>query len=987
MTRDTFARRVRLLAALVVSSWCSTLALPQTIPSGGESLVGVADIATGGGFYSNTTSGGTVAARTIVAVSGQPFAQAAEIDVMNPTSQFWDSAVSASSTRALAKDDVVLLHFYMRAIETTDETGSVFAQVYAEGPGPNYTKSVSQNVSAGPAWMEFFIPFQVAEAVSSGQFGVKFGFGSAPRPQVLQIAGAEAIWYGTSRTLAEMPRTSIQYEGRAADAAWRSDAARRIEQYRKADYTIRVVNNAGLPVPDADVHVRLRRHAFQFGSAWVASRVVDQSTTDNQNYRAKLLELFNAGSPENDLKWGPWIGDWGAGFSRTQTLNALTWLKDTAQFHLRGHVLVWPSTRNTPTSIASLITAHDPSLPQVVLDHIAEEVSATADLVPEWDVLNEPYDNHDIMDIYGRSLMADWFAEAALHNPTAELFINDYGILSGGGLNVAKHDAYIATIHEILDDGGPLTGVGFQGHFDGSPTGISKVWSILQRFSTEFPDLKFKVTEYDVDSDDEELQADYLRDLLTLVFSHPQFTGFQLWGFWEGAHWKPRAAMIRSNWEEKPAAAAWRSLVLDQWQTDETRTTGSDGRVRGRGFLGDYDITVSVGGTTVPVTSVIDADGLVQEVTVDVPLDGTPRVTHELIGTTVTPGAEAVLQFEAAGAPAPTITWFKNGVAIGGAGDPALTIASAAGSDEATYYAEITNGLGTVRTRSVKLGVRAPEDRTEKLVNISTRGRVMGGDAIMIAGFVIEGGSKDVLLRAVGPRLGIYGVTGPLADPAITLYRSSDNSVVTSNQNWDPALAPVFAQVGAFPLTDDDPDVPDDTTSAALRQTLAAGVYTVHMTSEDGSTGVGLVEAYDVALGEPLKLVNISTRGFVGTGDDVLIAGFVVRGQVPQRVLIRGIGPQLARFGVSDTLTDPRLTLFEPAGQGSRVIATNDDWCAGNDRATLEAAAAQVGAYALEPYSPDACLVLSLEPGTYTVHLSGAPGLTGVGMVEVYAMP
>ena len=962
------------------------IACAQTIPSGGQNLLTVADVATLGSFRPGSTTGGPVAARTIVGVDGQAFTQAARIDVLRPTGQFWDSALAAASGRAIAVNDVVLIHFFMRAIETTDETGAVFCQVYAEGPGPSYTKSLSQVVSAGPEWVEYFLPFQVAEGASSGQFSLNFGFGAASRPQVLEIAGAEMIWYGTSRTMDEMPRTSFRYDGREADAPWRADAARRIEEYRKDEYTIRVVNADGLPVPDAQVRMRLRRHAFVFGCSWDAQRIVDQSSADNRTYRSKLIELFNGGSTGNDLKWGPWIGDWGPAWGRTQTLNALAWMQENTGFHLRGHVLVWPSVRNSPNFLGPLITAGNPSVPQHILDHIADIVPATRDYLPEWDVLNEPYDNHDVMDKFGNAVMVDWFKEAREHHPAARLYINDYAIISGGGLNVAKQDAYAATIRYLLDNGAPLDGVGFQGHFDAGPTGMTRAWSIMERYATEFPDLEFKITEFDVDTDDEQLQADYLRDFLTLTFSHPRFTGFQVWGFWESAHWKPRAAMIRADWTERLSATVWRDLVLGQWQTDETRTTGADGRVRGRGFLGDYDITVTVGGQAVAATAVLDAGGVVSEVLVNVPIGGAPRITVQPTGAIVAPGEPVTLSFEAAGHPAPTLTWYKDGAALPGSA-ATLAIANADAGDEGTYYAEAVNSLGTVRTRSVKVGVRTEDMRAEKLINISTRGKVLSGGAVMIAGFFIEGGAKDVLLRGVGPRLAAFDVSGVLGNPRLALFRSSDDTLIDENLDWDPALAPLFAEVGAFGLGT---GANADTLSAALRVTLPAGGYTVHLGSEDGGTGVGIVEVYDIALGEPLELVNISTRGYVGQGAEILIGGFFIRGSVPQKVLVRGVGPRLARFGVSDTLADPRLTVLEPVpGQAgaSRVIATNDDWCVGNDRATIAAVAADVGAFGLEPYSREATLLLSLEPGSYTVHLAGAPGTEGVGLVEVYAVP
>ena len=115
-----------------------------------------------GNFWQGSTTGGVVASRAIVPVVGQSFTQAARVSVLRPTGEFWASAISAPSTQALEQGDVVLIHVFIRAIETQDETGSVFMQVYAEGPAPGYSKSLSQQVSAGLEWREYFLPFSMA---------------------------------------------------------------------------------------------------------------------------------------------------------------------------------------------------------------------------------------------------------------------------------------------------------------------------------------------------------------------------------------------------------------------------------------------------------------------------------------------------------------------------------------------------------------------------------------------------------------------------------------------------------------------------------------------------------------------------------------------------------------------------------------------------------------------------------------------------------
>lgn len=860
-------------------------ARPQSVPAGGVSLVAAADLAVDGNFWGGSTADGPVAVRTIVDVTGQPFARAARIDVQRPDGLFYSSGINGSSTRAVAAGDVVLLHFFMRAVETTDESGAVFAQAFAEGPAPSYTKSLFQQVSAGAAWTEYFLPFEVEEDYAAGQFTIAFGFGESARPAVLELGGVEVLWYGKSRTLDEMPRTSFSYEGRNADAPWRAEAAARIEQYRKANYTVRVVDPTGAPVAGATVRVRLRRHAFPFGTAFVASRVMDPGLGDNAIYRAKLLELFNAGSTENDLKWPPWDGEWGSAFGREQTLAALEWLQR-RDFHLRGHVLVWPSERNLPNHLKPLLDARDPTVPQRVRDHIREIVTATRDTLVEWDVLNEPYDNYDLMTVYGNDEMVTWFQEARAAHPTAQLYINDYGIVAAGGQNTAHQDHYEQTIAYLVEQGAPIDGIGMQGHFGATPTGMARAWAVFERFANAFPQLKIKITEFDVDTDDAELQADYTRDFLTLAFSHPAVAGFQVWGFWEGAHWRERAAMYALDWTERPNGAAFRELVHEVWQTDETQTTGGSGQVSGRGFHGRYDVTVTVNGRSRTEPFTLAPGGSVLNVTFD-------------------PGA--------------------------------------------------------VRSQ---------------LANISTRGQVGAGNDVMIAGFVIRGsGTKEVLIRGIGPKLADFNVNGVLPNPRLALFREGETQPLVNDQ-WSPGLAPVFGEAGAFGLD-------GDTDSAALRLSLTAGRYTAQLSGTGDTTGVGIVEVYDLATGAGIAPINLSTRGIVGTEDRVLIGGFAVQGPTPMRLLIRGVGPGLAPW-LSGYVEDPTLDLYRMESNPPVLLASNQDWETGNDAAAVATASAQVGAFPLADGSRDAVLLVTLDPGRYSVSLSGAGGTTGVGLIEVY---
>ncbi|HEY7884709.1 MAG TPA: endo-1,4-beta-xylanase, partial [Cellvibrionaceae bacterium] len=160
-----------------------------------------------------------------------------------------------------------------------------------------------------------------------------------------------------------------------------------------------------------------------------------------------------------------------------------------------------------------------------------------------------------------------------------------------------KH--YEDTIQYLLDNNAPLDGIGMQGHFSSSPTAIPRIFEIVERFHQQFPDLAIRTTEFDVDTLDEQLQADYTRDFMTMFFSHPATVGIQKWGFWAGAHWRPSAAMYTLDWQEKPNALVWKELIFNTWWNDFTGATDSNGEFSARGFYGTYEVTVNHNETAV----------------------------------------------------------------------------------------------------------------------------------------------------------------------------------------------------------------------------------------------------------------------------------------------------------------------------------------------------------------------------------------------------
>jgi hypothetical protein len=215
-----------------------------------------------------------------------------------------------------------------------------------------------------------------------------------------------------------------------------------------------------------------------------------------------------------------------------------------------------------------------------------------------------------------------------------------------------------------------------------------------------------------------------------------------------------------------------------------------------------------------------------------------------------------------------------------------------------------------------------------------------------------------------------------LATPQLNLFNSSGTSIFT-NAGWggSTTLSQAFSQVGAFALSATSAD-------SAILQSLGAGAYTAQLSGVGGTTGVGLTELYDADTGLPsMRLINISARGQVGTGGNILIAGFVISGNTSETVLLRGIGPSLAQFNLTGVLSNPQISLFDSTG---KQIDSNTVW---GGSSTLSTTFSQVGAFSIPSTSADSALLENLPPGSYTVHLSGASNATGMGLIEVYEVP
>ena len=356
-----------------------------------------------------------------------------------------------------------------------------------------------------------------------------------------------------------------------------------------------------------------------------------------------------------------------------------------------------------------------------------------------------------------------------------------------------------------------------------------------------------------------------------------------------------------------------------------------------------------------------------------------PSISAQPAGQHVTPGGTATFSVTATGDASLTYQWKLNGAAIAGATGETFTVANVQAGDMGFYSVTVGNSSGSIDSDVAILTVASGRSR---LTGLSTRGYVPAGGTLTPGFFLRGSGSKALIVRAVGPTLGSYGVAGTLSDPRMDLIPVGGTTPLLSNDDWGTnANLPALRAAMPFPLAEASKD-------AAALTTLSTATnygYTVRiMPSGAAIAGIAMAEVYDLdATTAPVQFASLSTLGFTGTGENVLTPGFIITGDGPKQLLIRAVGPTLgaAPYNVPGVLVDPQLRVV-PLGKDF-AVASNDNW---GGTAALQAAFAEAYAFALPTDSRDAAVVVRLPPGGYTVQATGVGNTTGNVLVEVYDM-
>lgn len=539
----------------------------EPLPAGGISLLTVSSRLSGG-----AEQGGPAQK---VPVTGQAFSEAIRIQVVAATPEKpWSAQVSTRLSGPIKLNDRILIRYMARRVGE----GQGHAVAKLQLGKPSYSMiGMTETAKFGTGWEQVNQAFIAKLEAPAGQAEVTLFVGD--QVQTVEIADLQVLDFGPDFDLSKLPHQKVTYEGREADAAWRKEALNRIEALRKEDYSLQVIGSNGRPLANAPVTVELDRHQFGFGSC-VTRGWLTKEDPDGERYRDIVDRTFSRVVFENDLKPDSYPHD---DKGRMELERSFAWLKQHG-ISIRGHYLMqeavdgWSRDRlSDPAKYKSELFAS-----------VRERLSGVGSRVIEWDVINHPiaWQGAEMLAQKGPPLehVGAETLQLARSVTSLPLCINEDQLFRPG----PQQDKTYDLLKRMKEQGIRVDGLGNQAHVHSShlPT-PEEILRVTDRFATVVP--KQVITEFDVVTNhDDALAADYLRDALIACFSHPAYDGFLLWGFWEGRHWIPEAALWEKDWTIRPTGRVWEEWIGERWHTRLTLNTDAQGRIQWRGFKGSY---------------------------------------------------------------------------------------------------------------------------------------------------------------------------------------------------------------------------------------------------------------------------------------------------------------------------------------------------------------------------------------------------------------
>ncbi|HAI11486.1 MAG TPA: hypothetical protein DCM28_07255 [Phycisphaerales bacterium] len=559
------------------------------IPQGGDRLVTPATFL-GSDAHAFGEKYGKV---QLVDVKDMPFSKVIQVTTSVQPEKYYRIGTKYKTHGQIKQGDSLLCVFYARTIAGGhNDTGGGIVYMNLNVLGKGIGKCI---VAPNAQWTRYFAPFNAQIDSEENRTAIGFSFGA--QLQTVQIADIHLINYGRSIAVEDLPVTKITYRGREANAPWREEAKQRIEKHRMAAMNILVKDASGHPIPNAQVDVNMQRHAFWFGCT--LNKLSLYGNQDSANLKAHHKRLFNLALCEGSLVWSVWEQP----KVRKAADELMQYYKDNG-YYIRAHVLVWERLNVMPKDMRDLIQRGDKdAIRKRVTDHIRQMMRAYKGLVDEWVVENEAVDNSALRDVLGKESIAQWFKIARQEDPNALLMFNENRT---EGLKPDKSDRFLKLASIIQENGGPLDTLGIQGHTGEVPIHMDELKANFDKLAAFGKPLS--ITEFDIDMADEQLKADYMRDYMTMVFSHPAFYNFTIWKWWTSNPARTVASIYNTDWTIKPSGKVYEDLVFNKWWTNQTGQTSQSGTYQLRGFLGDYQITATANGKTQTVTATVKRD-------------------------------------------------------------------------------------------------------------------------------------------------------------------------------------------------------------------------------------------------------------------------------------------------------------------------------------------------------------------------------------------
>ncbi len=574
----------------------------------------------------------TLIAKRVVEVTDAPgFTTAVEIDnLIDKPRLNYEAQITLPIENSVSANDVLVFTFWARKISCVDESGYAEMNTVYETKGSTWRKHHTATEKIGDKWTKFQYVFPAKHNLTSG--GAQIGFRIGFRLQTIQVGGVSVVNYGKDADLNLLAPDKIiptTYYGREEGALWREEALRRIEKYRKNDITFKVTDESGNPISDAKVTANMTRSEFLWGNAANQQKMFEAGKT-GINYKNVQNKDFNSATCETGMK--------SAGYEATNCVDLVNFARENNKY-FRFHAILWDNVHLWPKEIQETTT--DPTQQQLIdasLRHASKMSYFFGDAITEIDVLNEPLNNNIARNKYGSQFIAEIFKVTRKLFPNARLFVNETGI-SGSDANSASIQKLKDIVEEIIDQGGPVEGIGIQNH--------AQDFIYPQKFYNAIDyvaeNLKYiAITEYDYlsglanTSDALSAEADYLRDSIILAYSHPKMTSFTMWGFTDNGHWRANAPLYTAHYNPKPAYEYWDKYVHGEWFTQADSVTDQNGEAVIRGHRGEYDIIVDAYGKTAKTTLKLTKDG-VNTITAVVKADGIEIKSSEEVVLNTTP--------------------------------------------------------------------------------------------------------------------------------------------------------------------------------------------------------------------------------------------------------------------------------------------------------------------------------------------------------------